>query len=189
MWNTFGRGNFNIYYGAADDKMYLATTTLEEVKAAMEVHNGFKTVNEITRVYNGENIVDTYKLKFLGDAGYDVYNQASPFLDNGKMILAGRVEKCDSERTKIMFFEQVEKDTWKLLTDYSTFDLQDPYFSFVGERIVLGETEIFEHPENSEDLWWCAKKLVGKNVASLEHLAYGQKGEIRQGRFSIVMSC
>lgn len=135
-----------------------------------------KTVNEITSVYNGENIVDTYKLKFLGVDGYDVYNPASPFIDNGKLVLAGRVEKRDSEHSKIMFFEQVDIDTWKLLGDYPTFELQDPYYSMVGDKLVLGGTEIFEHPENLGALWWRAKKLVGNDVASLEHFAYGPNG-------------
>lgn len=135
-----------------------------------------KTVNQMVSEYCGDNIIIRHKLKFIGVDGYDVYNPTSPFLDNNKKVLAGRVEKRDSERSKIMFFEQISDDTWKLIYDLPTFELQDPYYSFVGDKLVLGGTEVFDHPENPDDLWWRAEKLVGNDISDLEHLMYGPNG-------------
>ncbi|MGG3560911.1 DUF1861 family protein [Neobacillus rhizosphaerae] len=135
-----------------------------------------KTVDQLVNEYSGENILATYKLKFTGVNGYDVYNPTSPFLDNGKKVLAGRVEKRDTEKSKVMFFEQINEDTWKLIDNLPTFDLQDPYFTLIGGKLVLGGTQVFDHPDIPDALWWRAEKLVGNDIDGLEHLVYGPNG-------------
>ena len=135
-----------------------------------------KTVDQLVSEYSDDNIITTYKLKFTGVDGCDVYNPTNPFFDKGRKVLAGRVEKRDSEHSKVMFFEQVSEDTWKLIDNLPTLELQDPYYSFVGDKLVLGGTEIFDHPEITNALWYRAKKLVGNDIASLEHLVYGPNG-------------
>lgn len=134
------------------------------------------TIEQLLSAYEGQNIVETAKLKFLGVDGYDVYNLTNPFMDNGKLLIAGRVEKRDSEHSKIMFFEEVEKFTWSLVENLPSFELQDPYYSIVDGQLMLGGTEIFPHPTLPDALWYRAQKLYGKDISSLEHLCYGPNG-------------
>lgn len=63
-----------------------------------------------------------------------------------------------------MFFGRVNKNTWKLLTDYPTFELQDPYYSFIGDKLILDRTEIFEYSKNPGKQWCRTKKQVGKEI-------------------------
>lgn len=134
------------------------------------------TIEQLISSYNGQNIIETAKLKFIGVDGYDVYNLTNPFYDNGKLVLAGRVEKRDSEHSKIMFFEEVGEYTWALVDDLPSFELQDPYYSVINDKLMLGGTEIFDHPTEPNSLWYRAQKLYGNDISSLEYLCYGPNG-------------
>lgn len=137
------------------------------------------TIAELIAKYDGSNIIETDKLKFNGVDGYDVYNLTNPFENNGKLVLAGRVERRDSEHSKIMFFEMLDasdKFTWTLVEDLPTYELQDPYYSFVDGKLLLGGTEIFDHPTIPNALWYRAEKLLGNDIEGLNHLCYGPNG-------------
>ncbi|MGL5021543.1 MAG: DUF1861 family protein [Mycoplasmatales bacterium] len=121
-------------------------------------------------------IIETSKLNFYGVDGFDVYNLTAPFKDEEKIVLAGRVEKRDSEHSKIMFFEEKEANKWYLLTDYPEFILQDPYCSVINGELLLGGTEIFDHPTIPDALSYCAVKLRGANVKSLKPFFRGPNG-------------
>ena len=51
-------------------------------------------------------ILSSKVLTFKGVDGYDVYNPSIPFELNGKTYIAGRVEKRDSERSKVKLFDK-----------------------------------------------------------------------------------
>ncbi|MGL4336996.1 MAG: DUF1861 family protein [Turicibacter sp.] len=128
---------------------------------------------------------------FAGIDNKDVYNPTAPFMDNGQLVIAGRVESRDSEHSEVIFF--VEQDgAWVPRKNTPTFVLQDPYFAFVQGELVVGGTEIFPHPENPEALWWHARFLKGKDINSLETFVYGPNGmkdirlvELQDGRVGV----
>ncbi len=119
---------------------------------------------------------ETEIINFIGVDGFDVYNITAPFYDNGKLIIAGRVEKRDSEHSKIMFFEKLNDIDWKLVESLPVFELQDPYFTFINNELILGGTEIFDHPTEKGALWYKAVKYRGKNILELKKFFDGPNG-------------
>lgn len=117
--------------------------------------------------FDQSSVHETSKLTFIGVEGYDVYNITAPFKDENNTVIAGRVEKRDSENSYVYFFNKVDDNTYKLLKDYPKFHLQDPYFTFIKGELVLGGTEIFTDPLNPRLLSYRAIKLKGKNIKSL----------------------
>ena len=134
------------------------------------------TVDKVLKEFDSKTIKKVKKMKFIGVDGYDVYNLTAPFLDEGKYILAGRVERRDSENSIIGFFEEIEPDVWSLIIDYPTFELQDPYVSFIGGDLVLGGTKISPCLDNPKQLCWHAEKLKGSSVRELKSFFEGPKG-------------
>ena len=54
-------------------------------------------------------IYDVQKINFINVGENDVYNISAPFMDNGKLIIAGRVEARDSEWSTVYFFGKMVK--------------------------------------------------------------------------------
>lgn len=131
------------------------------------------------------------KVIFSEIEGKDVYNPTAPFMDNGQLVIAGRVESRDSEHSEVIFF--IEKDgEWVPRKNTPTFVLQDPYFSFIKGELIVGGTEVFPHPENPDALWWHARFLKGVDINSLETFIYGPNGmkdirlvELKDGRVGV----
>lgn len=116
------------------------------------------------------------KLIFKGLSEVDVYNITAPFDDHGREIIAGRVERRDSEQARIHFFGKVSDLEWEVLPDYPTFDLQDPFVTKINGELILGGVEIYPLPENPEALGWRTIFYRGKDVMSLERFFEGPKG-------------
>ena len=133
-------------------------------------------ISELSKEYKLSSVTGAKKIIFEGVDGYDVYNITAPFNDEGKEIIAGRVERRDSEISKIMFFEKVESNRYKLVNDLPTFDLQDPYVTFIDNQLVLGGTRVFEHPTIEDSLWYCASKYKGNSIKDLELFFEGPNG-------------
>jgi hypothetical protein len=139
-----------------------------ERKHVADLHAEFKE--------NTENIkYNPVKLKFIGVDGFDVYNITAPFECGVKQIIAGRVEKRDSEHSKVMFFE-LKNSVCTLIKDAQVFELQDPSVSKIGDEIVLSGVEIFDHPTLIGCLWWRTVFFRGKDIYSLKRFGEGPNG-------------
>lgn len=82
----------------------------------------------------------TGKLRFAGVDGQDVYNISAPFLSAGRRVIAGRVERRDSEESHAIFFEE-RGDAWHPIEGAPRFRLQDPFVTRVGGELVFGGVE------------------------------------------------
>lgn len=133
-------------------------------------------ISKLMLEFDKNTVTKFNKLEFLGVDAYDVYNITAPFKSNGQNIIAGRVEKRDSEQSKIMFFKQTSDYIYSLLTDYRVFDLQDPYISVIDGKLILGGTKIFEHPEIEGVLWYNANKFIGNEINDLDKFFDGPNG-------------
>ncbi len=115
------------------------------------------------------------KLIFNGIGNFDVYNITAPIKINNKIIIAGRVEKRDSEHAKIKFFERVG-DSYVLIKGTPCLELQDPAISIIGDELVLSGVKIFDHPFNKGRLWWKTVFYRGKDIFSLRKFSEGPNG-------------
>ena len=151
------------------------------------------TVFDLYQLFHQNNTPRKYpqRLHFRGVDGYDVYNSSAPFYSQGKELIAGRVEKRDSEHSRVMFFEKVNHE-FILLTDAPVFTLQDPCITHIGGELILSGVEIFPHPDNPAALWWRTAFYRGKDVYSLERFTAGPNGmkdirlcELKDGRIAV----
>ncbi|WP_036584724.1 MTP-1 family protein [Paenibacillus darwinianus] len=123
----------------------------------------------------GKLAVDPVKLVFGGVDGQDVYNIAAPYEDEGELVIAGRVESRDSERSRIVFF--VERDgVWMPREGAPTFALQDPFHTRIGGELVIGGVEVYLHPQREGALAWRTVFYKGARIADLEPFFTGPDG-------------
>lgn len=113
------------------------------------------------------------KIKFIGAQGNDIYNIAAPFELNGKQVIAGRVEARDSEQSTVMFFEQTAENQFTLISDAPTFELQDPFYTYINGEFVFGGVEISPDPDNADALIWKTCFYRGRDIYSLIHFVDG----------------
>lgn len=115
------------------------------------------------------------KLEFTGVDSRDVYNITAPFKDEGGWMIAGRVESRDSEESNIMFF--VERDgVWTPCEDTPVFPLQDPFFTCLGQELVLGGVQTFPNPSSPGELLWRTVFYRGSSVRMLMPFFVGPDG-------------
>ncbi|MGL4589988.1 MAG: DUF1861 family protein [Mycoplasmatales bacterium] len=133
-------------------------------------------ISELFKEFDRTNVKETNKINFIGVDGFDVYNITAPFIDNGCLYIAGRVEKRDSEHSNIMFFKQINELDYQLDESLPTFELQDPYVTFIDGKLVLGGTKIFDHPNIPGALWYCAHKYIGSEISDLKLFFEGPNG-------------
>ncbi|MDQ6594991.1 MTP-1 family protein [Bacillus salipaludis] len=115
------------------------------------------------------------KIVFAGIGEKDVYNITAPFEDQGKKVIAGRVESRDSEQSEVFFF--VERNgEWVPREGAPVFALQDPFFTRIAGELVLGGVQTFPHPTLEEALGWRTVFYKGKSIADLREFAKGPDG-------------
>lgn len=115
------------------------------------------------------------KIVFKGVGDRDVYNITAPFMDEGELVIAGRVEKRESEFSEVYFF--VEHDgAWVPRENAPTFTLQDPFFTQIGKEIILGGVQVFAHPTIAGALGWRTVFYRGTNISTLREFALGPNG-------------
>lgn len=131
----------------------------------------------------------TQRLTFEGVEGFDVYNITAPFASAGRRVLAGRVEKRDSEHSNVRFFEACG-GVWRVIPDAPVFALQDPFFTFVGGELVFGGVQISELPNGQ--LQWCTAFFRGSDIFGLKPFFVGPTGmkdirlvELPDGRLGV----
>lgn len=124
---------------------------------------------------NKKQPYEKMRIPFTGVPKKDVYNITAPFEDEGELVIGGRVESRDSEHSEVMFF--VNRDgQWIQRENSRVFQLQDPFFTKIGEELIFGGVEIFPHPTLQGALSWRTAFYRGKNIASLEKFFEGPDG-------------
>ena len=122
-------------------------------------------------VHNGER--NSLKLSFLGIDGNDAYNITAPFVIDDKEVLAARVERRDSEHSRVMFFEKYG-EAWRLIEDAPILKLQDPFVTKIGEEWIIGGVRTITSEHNPEHiLSWVTEFYRGRSLKELTHFATG----------------
>ena len=129
-------------------------------------------------------------LTFLGVDDMDVYNPSIPFTMDGMTVMACRVEARDSEHSKTMFFKKVDESTYAIMEEAPTFDLQDPFITFVGDELILGGVYVIWEGERITS--WRTDFYRGTSLHDLKYFASGPSHmkdvrllELRDGRIAI----
>lgn len=131
------------------------------------------------------------RLTFAGVGERDVYNITAPFIDRGEAVIAGRVERRDSEHSEVVFFHE-SGGVWKPRQGDPVLALQDPFYSRIHGQLVVGGVEIFPHPARPGQLGWRTRFYRGSEVRDLKPFAVGPDGmkdirlvELANGRVGV----
>lgn len=81
-------------------------------------------------------------LRFTGVGEQDVYNITAPFELAGQEVLAGRIEARDSEASTVGLFTQTEENNWSRISDGINLPLQDPFFTRIDGKVILGGVDV-----------------------------------------------
>jgi len=119
-------------------------------------------------------------LQFNGiDEGYCVYNITPPSLYNGNEILFGRVEQEDNELAEAWMFEK-QSNVWES-TDVRVPNLQDPFYTIVGDEIIFGGVRVGHYPSelNQEFCYYTAfwRIKTWHDLTKTQPFAYGPPGQ------------
>lgn len=130
----------------------------------------------------------TQRLIFAGVDGFDVYNISAPFPSAGRTVIAGRVERRDSEHSTAIFFEELG-GVWHPVDGAPHFALQDPFVTFIGGELVFGGVEVRFGDGLPE--WWTVF-YRGADIFTLEPFFAGPLGmkdirlcELADGRVAV----
>ena len=91
---------------------------------------------------------------FHGIDGFDAYNPTAAFNYQNKKMICVRVEKRKSETSRVIFFEEKEKDAYYIMKGWKSYSLQDPCLSYIQGYYILGGTEVFSCPQNQMKACW-----------------------------------
>ncbi|CNH05996.1 Protein of uncharacterised function (DUF1861) [Yersinia thracica] len=160
----------------------------------MMIHNTPTSVAQLLADYQqctSDITYSTGKLEFTGVDDKDIYNITAPFTSAGQVVIAGRVEARDSEHSTIVFFNE-HQGKWRPVANAPTFQLQDPFFTWIEDELIFGGVEINPHPDNPEKLIWHTVFYRGRDIHSLTRFASGPPGmkdirlcHIQQGRIGV----
>jgi hypothetical protein len=114
----------------------------------------------------------TGKLTFAGVDGQDVYNITAPFSSVNLTVIAGRVEPRDQEHSTVFFFQE-EDGVWHPIPGAPTFQLQDPFVTFVNNELVFGGVRIYQ---TQHRLGWKTIFYRGSDIFSLTQCFAGPNG-------------
>jgi hypothetical protein len=128
-------------------------------------------------------------LRFRGVGQNDVYNPSIPFDIDGERVIAGRVEKRDSEKAATIFFRK-DGDAWTPKENAPVFELQDPFISQIGEELVVGGVRVIW--EDAKIVSWVTDFYRGTKLENLEYFTSGPNHmkdirliELPEGRIGI----
>ena len=118
-------------------------------------------------------VIKTCKLTFLGAEGFDVYNISHEFCFQGEYYIAGRVEKRESEISSVVLFKRVEKSVYAA-TDIKIENFQDPCFTVICGKPVIGGTQIYMGEDGRINNWETAF-YTGDDLGSLKRFLCAPK--------------
>ena len=146
-----------------------------------------RACRDLMNEFDKTKLTQTELCRFHGVDGYDVYNPSVPFLLNGKRYLAGRVEKRADGHSHIRFFE--EKDGEFYAAESSILELQDPFVSMIGGKVILGGVSVEFFPDRCI---WTTEFYEVKNLNDIRLVARGpllmkdiRLVELRDGRLGV----
>ncbi len=116
-----------------------------------------------------------FPLEFTGVGERDVYNITAPFEDEGEIVIAGRVERRESEESEVLFFVNRQGE-WIPRVGSPSFPLQDPFFTRIGGQLIFGGVKTYPHPTRRGELWWRTVLYKGKNIRDLHPFFEGPQG-------------
>jgi len=114
----------------------------------------------------------TAKLCFKGVGDHDVYNITAPFISANKVIIAGRVEPREQEKSKVIFFQEVD-NAWFPIPGAPIFELQDPFITFIRDELIFGGVEV---KEVAGGLAWKTVFFRGPDIFNLVEFFHGPEG-------------
>jgi len=165
--------------GRADDREFNVVVT-QNVRRVSEYFKDFKGSCPFGRA--------TGKLTFAGVGGDDVYNITAPFSSANLTVIAGRVEPRDKEHSTVFFFQE-EDGVWQPIPGAPTFQLQDPFVTFVNNELVFGGVRIYETPHG---IGWKTIFYRGMDIFSLTQCFAGPNGmkdirlcDLKNGRIAV----
>ncbi|MDR0299100.1 MAG: DUF1861 family protein [Streptococcaceae bacterium] len=139
-----------------------------EVKELLEAHRLDKSPRQAE------------KLIFEGVDGFDVYNISAPFEFSGLKIIAGRVEKTDSEDSRICFFSEADTEKsagfWRLIEEASQLKLQDPFTFTVNQQRFIGGVEVIFAEKVDEKTTWRTIVYKMESLSAFERIFEGPWG-------------
>ncbi|PCI46916.1 MAG: hypothetical protein COB49_07825 [Alphaproteobacteria bacterium] len=115
---------------------------------------------------------NTAKLRFKGVGDHDVYNITAPFISANKVIIAGRVEPRDQEKSNIVFFEEFD-NIWFPIPESPVFELQDPFITFIRDELIFGGVKIRQVEGALE---WRTVFFRGPDIFNLVEFFHGPAG-------------
>ncbi|RAK06317.1 uncharacterized protein DUF1861 [Halanaerobium saccharolyticum] len=121
------------------------------------------------------NQIKAEKINFRGVNNYDVYNITAPFINNKEEVIAGRVEKRDSEDAKVLFFKKTKND-WEYDRTLKEFQLQDPFITQINSELIFGGVKIIKDREAQNIISWKTKFYRGSSINELKLFAEGPEG-------------
>ncbi|WP_245864275.1 MTP-1 family protein [Paenibacillus donghaensis] len=136
-----------------------------------------KSCEQLLQEFMSKNhgVYEAAKLSFTGVGDKDVYNISAPFEDEGELVIAGRVESRDSEHSEVYFF--VERNgEWVPREGAPVLTLQDPFYTRIGQELIVGGVETFPHPKKEHALMWRTCLYRGKDMAHLKPFFMGPDG-------------
>jgi Protein of unknown function (DUF1861) len=114
----------------------------------------------------------TGKLTFAGVNGLDVYNITAPFSSASLTAIAGRVEPRDQELSTVVFFQE-KNGAWHPVPGAPTFQLQDPFVTFISNELVFGGVRTYP---TEHGLGWKTILYRGADIFSLTQFFAGPNG-------------
>ncbi|WP_077303051.1 DUF1861 family protein [Virgibacillus pantothenticus] len=113
-------------------------------------------------------------LNFQGVGDKDVYNITAPFFINDTEVIAGRVESREDEHSNIRLFKKVQEDQWEVIKEGIDLELQDPFYTIIDGKIILGGVEVFF--EEDDNVKWRTVLYELKEVDEAIRLFEGPLG-------------
>ncbi|MFD2672302.1 MTP-1 family protein [Marinicrinis sediminis] len=146
------------------------STDNREIQSCQALYHQYLQSGNIVKIRNAR------KLVFRGVGERDVYNISAPFDEAGRLVIAGRVEKRDSEHSEVVFFSQQSDGNWVPIDEAPVLTLQDPFYTRIGGELVIGGVEIFPHPDQADALMWRTVFYKEKDLTSLRLCFTGPDG-------------
>ncbi len=112
--------------------------------------------------------------EFSGLKDMDIYNPSVPFTIKGATYIAGRVEERSSERSRVMFFKKTG-DVWDLCKEAMTFELQDPFITFIDSKLIMGGVRVVWEEGTNRATAWYTDFYIGSGLDDLHLFASGPK--------------
>jgi len=140
---------------------------------SLDISSSAQSVEELLLEYKSKNSRGiAEKINFILEDERDVYNITAVFKDEGDLIIAGRVEKRDSELSEVIFFRNIN-DKWTKKENTPNLKLQDPFVTRIKGELILGGVEVYPHPTVQNALGYRTAFYRGENINSLEKFTVG----------------